>query len=96
MTQPPVSHLVILRDALPSAEVDLFRRLSLHQDTESDGSLICLECSAVDVSHHNYIELQVHRREDEPPLSMRLPHYLILMILDESELPPRIGFVPHS
>ena len=88
------THFVILRDAFQPGEIDLFRRLIRLQDVETIiPHHIHLECSAVDVSHHNYIEAKVLWQEGEPPLSMRLPHHLVLMILDESELPPPIGFL---
>ena len=53
------------------------------------------DCIEVDVSYHNYIEAKILIPDQQKSTLIRVPHYLVLMILDASNPPNPIGFPVH-
>ena len=72
----------------------MFAKFAKKVDTETEEPLYGFECVSVDVSHHSYIVAEVISDSLRFPLTVRVPNYLVLAILEFQERQPPIGFHP--
>ncbi len=84
---------VIIRAGIPERERDLLEKFCSNKITSQskDDYLLQFLCTRIDVSHHNYIEMEAFRRGDQDTFRVLLPHQYVLMI-DGSEVRPHVGF----
>lgn len=95
MIHPQIKYFVILRAGLQESEQSFLCKLGQKVAADQDGGLLRFDCIEVDVSHHNYIEAKILIPDQQKSTLMRIPHYLVLMILDASDPPNPIGFPIH-
>ena len=82
MKSPQIKSYVILRPLLSDSELAVFRPLARKMKIGTDDDLYGIQCVEVDVSHHSYIEVEAVLENVRSPLKVRLPHCLVLLILD--------------
>ena len=85
------TYSVVLRAGIPTVEAEFYRLFCGTITLDSGGVLLHFYCTRVDVSHHNYIEMQTFLPHKEGRFLLRVPHHYVLMI-DGSEERPTIGF----
>jgi hypothetical protein len=73
-------------------EVAMFAKIAKKVETATAEPLYGFECVSVDVSHHSYIEAVVISGSLQYPLTLRIPSYLVLAILEFRDTKPPIGF----
>jgi hypothetical protein len=86
---PPVnSYFVRLRPDLSAQVASEFRSFAKKPPSgkaPSDLRLI-LACVRIDLTHHTYAKLTINLEEGAPPMDLWVPHAMILMIGDISEM----------
>lgn len=88
MAAPVNSYFVRLRPDLSAqvaSEFRAFARKPPSGKAPNDGRLI-LACVRIDLSHHTYAKLTINLEEGAPPMDLWVPHEIILMIGDISEI----------
>lgn len=88
MAAPVNSYFVRLRPDLSAqvaSEFRAFARKPPSGKAPNDGRLI-LACVRIDLSHHTYAKLTINLEEGAPPMDLWVPHDIILMIGDISEI----------
>jgi hypothetical protein len=81
-------YFVRLRPDLSSQDASEFRAFAKKPPSgkpPSDGRLI-LACARIDLSHHVFAKLTINLDEGSPPIDLWVPHQMILMIGDISEM----------
>jgi hypothetical protein len=81
-------YFVRLRPDLPPQEASEFRAFAKKPPSgkpPSDIRLI-LACARIDLSHHVFAKLTIIPDEGGPPIDLWVPHQMILMIGDISEM----------
>lgn len=86
---PPVnSYFVRLRPDLSAQVASEFRSFAKKPPSgkaPSDGRLV-IACVRIDLSHHTYAKLTINLEEGAPPMDLWVPHDMILMVGDISEM----------
>lgn len=88
MAAPINSYFVRLRPDLSAQVASEFRSFAKKPPSgkaPSDLRLI-LACVRVEMNHHTYAKLTINLEEGAPPMDLWVPHDLILMIGDISEM----------
>ncbi len=81
-------YFVRLRPDLPIQEASEFRAFAKKPPSgkpPSDVRLI-LACARIDLSHHVFAKLTINLDDPAPPIDLWVPHEIILMIGDISEM----------
>ena len=81
-------YFVRLRPDLSPQDASEFRAFAKKPPSgkpPSDGRLI-LACARIDLSHHVFAKLTITLDEGAPPIDLWVPHQIILMIGDISEM----------
>jgi hypothetical protein len=81
-------YFVRLRPDLPPQEASEFRAFAKKPPSgkpPSDVRLI-LACARIDLSHHVFAKLTINLDEGGPPIDLWVPHQMILMIGDISQM----------
>ena len=82
------SYFVRLRPDLPAQVASEFRSFARKPPpgkAPNDGRLI-LACVRIDLSHRVFAKLTINLEEGAPPMDLWVPHEMILMIGDISEM----------
>ena len=88
MPAPVNSYFVRLRPDLSAQVASEFRSFANKPPSgkpPSDGRLI-LACVRIDLSNHSYAKLTINLEEGAPPMDLWIPHEMILMVGDISEM----------
>ncbi|HVP34144.1 MAG TPA: hypothetical protein VMT09_10920 [Steroidobacteraceae bacterium] len=88
MAAPVNSYFVRLRPDLSAQVASEFRSFAKKPPSgkvPSDLRLI-LACVRIDLTHHTYAKLTINLEEGAPPMDLWVPHEIILMIGDISEM----------
>ena len=88
MAVPLNSYFVRLRPDLSAQVASEFRSFAKKPPSgkaPSDLRLI-LACVRIDLTHHTYAKLTINLEEGAPPMDLWVPHQLILMVGDISEM----------
>jgi hypothetical protein len=88
MAAPVNSYFVRLRPDLSAQVASEFRSFAKKPPSgkpPSDLRLI-LACVRIDLTHHTYAKLTINLEEGAPPMDLWVPHEMILMIGDISEM----------
>jgi hypothetical protein len=88
MAAPVNSYFVRLRPDLSAQVASEFRSFAKKPPSgkaPSDLRLI-LACVRIDLTHHTYAKLTINLEEGAPPMDLWVPHAMILMIGDISEM----------
>jgi hypothetical protein len=88
MAVPQNSYFVRLRPDLSAQVASEFRSFAKKPPSgkaPSDGRLI-LACVRIDLSHRIFAKLTINLEEGAPPMDLWVPHEMILMIGDISEM----------
>jgi len=91
--------MVLLRGNIPADDLEVLAPL-IHEATRKPGNIMrALWCRAVDSSQSNYLYAEAKFVAEEDFISIRLPHWAVLSIVDSRNFRP-IGFVwgesPHK
>ena len=84
---------VVIRSGLPPRDKEfltIFACGIITPDAEGE-ALIHFQCTKIDVSHHNYIEMETFRHGDSKTSPLKIPHHLVLAI-HGSDQRPHVGF----
>lgn len=82
---------VILRSDIPASERELLATLCAEITTKTGPALLEFRCTKIDVSHHNYIEMETLPRHGEVTWPLRVFYYYVFLISGD-EQGNRIGF----
>ena len=88
MAVPLNSYFVRLRPDLSAQVASEFRSFAKKPPSgkaPSDLRLI-LACVRIDLTHHTYAKLTINLEEGAPPMDLWVPHAMILMVGDISEM----------
>jgi hypothetical protein len=88
MAAPVNSYFVRLRPDLSAQVASEFRSFAKKPPSgkaPNDGRLI-LACVRIDLSHRIYAKLTINLEEGAPPMDLWVPHEMILMVGDISEM----------
>jgi hypothetical protein len=88
MAAPVNSYFVRLRPDLSAQVASEFRSFAKKPPSgqpPSDGRLV-LACVRIELAHHTYAKLTINLEEGAPPMDLWVPHEMILMIGDISEM----------
>ncbi len=83
---------VVLTSELPPAERELLEHLCCKITTKSEGDLLHFQCTKIDTSHFNYIQMETFKTGDKDTHPIQVQHRYVLLI-SGSESHPSIGFV---
>ena len=97
MAAPVNSYFVRLRPDLSAQVASEFRSFAKKPPSgkaPSDGRLV-IPCVRVELTHHTYAKLTINLEEGAPPMDLWVPHQMILMIGDISEMGRApVAFIP--
>ena len=88
MAAPVNSYFVRLRPDLSAqvaSELRSFAKKPPSGKAPSDGRLV-IACVRIELTHHTYAKLTINLEEGAPPMDLWVPHDMILMIGDISEI----------
>lgn len=88
MAAPVNSYFVRLRPDLSPQVASEFRSFAKKPPSgkaPSDARLV-LACVRIELTHHTYAKLTINLEEGAPPMDLWVPHEMILMIGDISEM----------
>lgn len=85
------TYSVVLKSGLPKNEADFLEIMCFKVVSPQGGYLLEFRCTEIDVSNHNYIEMEILSRSNQHQHTVRVPHHYVLMI-DGSESRKTLGF----
>jgi hypothetical protein len=88
MAVPINSYFVRLRPDLSPQVASEFRSFAKKPPSGKppNDSRLVLACVRIDLTHHTYAKLTINLEEGAPPMDLWVPHEVILMIGDISEM----------
>lgn len=86
------NYSVILKPNLQPREIE-FLSLFCHKIASPSelSDLLELRCTKINASHHSYIEIETLSPKDQVPSVLRIPHYMVFLIVG-SEDRPFVGY----
>jgi hypothetical protein len=88
MAAPINSYFVRLRPDLSAQVASEFRSFAKKPPSGQPPSVgrLVLACVRIELAHHTYAKLTINLEEGAPPMDLWVPHEMILMIGDISEM----------
>jgi len=82
---------VILKANLPKEEMSFLEKMCFKIKLSQGGHLLEFRCNKIDVSHHNYIEMEMSFPSYQGLHTVRVPHHYVLLTEGAEKQPP-IGY----
>lgn len=74
-------HSVILHPNIDPREIEFLSMFCYKITSPSKlADLLEFRCTKINVSHHNYIEIETLGPKDQAPFALCIPHYMVLLI----------------
>jgi hypothetical protein len=77
---------VIIKPSILPREME-FLSLFCHKITSPSelSDLLEFRCTKINVSHHSYIEMEILTPNDQVPSVLRIPHYMVFLIVGSED-----------